>query len=97
MHAYPSKMREIGGRLGTIAGEARTNVGEAADGVAKAGTGNEGFTTVGAAAKAAADWTGHVRTVAGHVDDAGLGLVKAANDIAGTDADNERGMPVVPG
>lgn len=96
MHAYPSKMTGIGQRLQGVADQAKGDADGLKAGFEKAGTGNDGFTVVAAAARAATDWHGQALTVAGHVKDAGAGLIKAAAEIKGTDEDNERGMPVVP-
>ncbi|GLZ81033.1 hypothetical protein Afil01_58400 [Actinorhabdospora filicis] len=96
MHAYPSKMTGIGQRLQGVADQAKGDADAQKAGFEKAGTGNDGFTVVSAAAQAATDWHAQVVTVAGRVKSAGGGLIQAAADIKGTDEDNERGMPVVP-
>lgn len=96
MHAYPSKMRTIGEALKSIADDAQDDADAAKPGVEKAGHGNEGFTTVPASSTAAFNWLDHVNRVKTRMADAGGGLIRAADDIAGTDADNERSMPVVP-
>lgn len=96
MHAYPSKMTGIGQRLQGVADQAKGDADALKPGAEKAGVGNEGLTLVSAAAQAATDWHSHVVTVAGHVKDAGNGLIQAATAIKGTDEDNERGMPNVP-
>lgn len=96
MHAYPSKMRTIGEAFKSIADDAQGNADAAKPGVETAGHGNEGFTTVAASSTAAFNWLDHVSRVKTRVADAGGGLIKAADDLAGTDADNERGMPVIP-
>ncbi|HEY1180378.1 MAG TPA: hypothetical protein VGF17_29840 [Phytomonospora sp.] len=96
MHAYPSKMRTIGGMLMMVAEEAQANADTAQPGMEKAGQGNEGFATVPAASNAAFNWLQHVHRVQTRMADAGGGLIQAADDLAFTDADNEANMPVIP-
>ncbi|MEV0650384.1 hypothetical protein AB0I28_34510 [Phytomonospora sp. NPDC050363] len=95
VHAYPTKMRTIGEQLKSIATDAQADADAAQAGMDKAGQGNEGFATVSAAADASFDWRQHVHQVRMRMGDAGGGLIAAADDIAGTDADNEANMPIV--
>ncbi|GIG65535.1 hypothetical protein [Phytomonospora endophytica] len=96
MHAYPSKMRTIGGMLMSIAEEAQANADTAKPGMEKAGQGNDGFITVPASSTASFNWLQHVYQVQTRMAGAGGSVIKAADDLAFTDADNEATMPIVP-
>ena len=95
MHAYPDDMRAIGDRLTTIAGDAKENVTAAAADAEAAGAGNEGFLTVATAKATAETWLGHVREVAGRLEEHAAGLVRSANEIQGTDRDSSLDLETV--